>query len=119
MPENLPNEQSSFQPQQPQYQQPQFQQPGGTPPDNYLVWAILSTVLCCLPFGIVSIVKSTQVNNKWALGDFAGAQQASADAKKWAIIAAIAQVVFIILYLLIFGSVFLAAFKSGFREGYN
>ena len=25
-------------------------------PDNYLVWAILTTILCCLPFGVVSIV---------------------------------------------------------------
>ena len=24
---------------------------------NHLVWAILSTLFCCLPFGIVSIVK--------------------------------------------------------------
>ncbi|MCD8166876.1 MAG: CD225/dispanin family protein, partial [Bacteroides sp.] len=33
-------------------------------PDNYLVWAILSTVLCCLPAGVVSIVYSVKVNNE-------------------------------------------------------
>lgn len=38
--------------------------PQGVPPDNNLVWAILSTVLCCLPLGIVAIIKSTQVNSK-------------------------------------------------------
>ena len=32
-------------------------------PDNNLVWAILATVLCCLPFGIVAIIKSTQVDS--------------------------------------------------------
>lgn len=110
-----PNE-SQFQ--QPKYQQPQFQQPGGTPPDNYLVWAILSTIFCCLPFGIVSIVKSTQVNNKWAVGDIAGAQQASADAKKFAIIAAIVQVVLAILYTIFFGFAIFNAAKNGQLHSY-
>ena len=34
-------------------------------PSNYLVWAILTTILCCLPLGIASIVFSSQVNTKW------------------------------------------------------
>ncbi len=32
-------------------------------PDNFLVWAILSTVLCCLPLGIVAIVYANKVDN--------------------------------------------------------
>ena len=52
------------------------------PPPNYLVWAILSTIFCFLPLGIVSIVFSAQVNSKWAIGDVAGAQRASELAKK-------------------------------------
>ncbi|MFT4202821.1 MAG: CD225/dispanin family protein [Chitinophagaceae bacterium] len=111
-----PNEQP-LQPQQPQFQQPQFRQPGVTPPDNYLVWAILSTIFCCLPFGIVSIVKSTQVNNKFIAGDIEGAKQSAAAAKKWAIISAIAWVVFIIIYLSIFGfAIFYAAKNDGFNS---
>jgi TRAP-type mannitol/chloroaromatic compound transport system permease small subunit len=70
---------------------------GGYPPPNYLVWAILSTVLFCLPFGIASIVFSTQVNTKWAMGDAAGAQAASGKAKKFAIWGAIIGVVLDIL----------------------
>ncbi|MEP7034869.1 MAG: CD225/dispanin family protein [Actinomycetota bacterium] len=54
----------------------------GAPPPNYLVWAILSTILCFLPLGIVAIVFSAQVNSKWAMGDVAGAQKASGLAKK-------------------------------------
>ncbi len=73
------------------------------PPPNYLVWAILSTVLCCLPLGIVSIVFSTQVNSKWALGDVAGAQEASAKAKKFAIWAVIAGAIVLVLYVLFVG----------------
>jgi len=72
----------------------------GTPPDNYLVWAILSTILCCPPLGIPSIVFSTQVNSKWALGDVAGAQAASAKAKKFAIWAVIGWAVFVVLYVI-------------------
>lgn len=110
------NDKTPFQ--QPQFEQQQFQQPGGMPPDNYLVWAILSTVLCCIPFGIVSIVKSTQVNNKWALGDVAGAQQAAADAKKFAIISAIAAVIFWILYMVFFGFAIFNAAKRGQFNSY-
>ncbi len=51
-------------------------------PDNYLVWAILSTLLCCLPFGIVAIVKSSKVDSLWYAGNHAEAIQASNDAKK-------------------------------------
>ena len=50
------------------------------------------------PAGIASIVFAAQVNGKWAAGDVAGAQESSAKAKKFAIWAAIAGVVFIIIY---------------------
>lgn len=71
----------------------------GAPPPNYLVWAILATVLCglgsllALPLGIASIVFSTQVNSKWAMGDVAGAQSASQKAKTFAIWTAVVGVV--------------------------
>jgi heme/copper-type cytochrome/quinol oxidase subunit 2 len=74
--------------------------PSAPPPPNYLVWAILTTILCCLPLGIVSIVFSTQVNSKWALGDVTGAQEASAKAKRFAIWSAI---VWAILTVIIVG----------------
>lgn len=76
-------------------------QPMGTPPDNNLVWAILCTVLCCLPLGIVSIIKATKVKELWALGDTAGAQKAADDAKKWAIIGAAISLVGIVIYVLV------------------
>ncbi|CQD04103.1 interferon-induced transmembrane protein [Mycobacterium lentiflavum] len=102
------------QPQQPGWQQPQqpgwpAQQPGAWPgqqePDNYLVWAILCTVLCCLPFGIISLVYSNKVSGLWAQGRVAEAQEASSNAKKWAIIGAIAggvtYAIIAILYIVI------------------
>lgn len=87
---------------------PPYGAPGGpgTPPPNYLVWAILTTILCCLPLGVVSIVFSAQVNSKWGLGDFAGAQDASDKAKRFAIWAAIIGVAVSVLWVissLVFG----------------
>ncbi|MFC3687503.1 CD225/dispanin family protein [Aquipuribacter hungaricus] len=72
---------------------------GSQPPPSNLVWAILTTVLCCLPFGIVSIVFAAQVNGKWASGDYAGAQESSRKARRWAIIAAVAGIIVTVLYL--------------------
>ena len=79
---------------------PQAQAPGEPPPQqasgpsagfapgahvpNYLVQAILVTIFCCLPFGIVSIVFAAQVNGKLGAGDYAGALESSNKAKTWA-----------------------------------
>jgi hypothetical protein len=57
-------------------------QPGVTVP-NYLVFAILATVFCCLPTGIPAIIYAAQVNAKLQQGDLAGAQAASGNAKMW------------------------------------
>lgn len=80
-------------------------------PDNYLVWAILTTVMCCMPLGIVSIVNSTKVDSLWAAGDHAGAIKASEDAKKWAIYgaigAAVAWILYIVIYVVFIGGIFL------------
>jgi uncharacterized membrane protein len=66
-------------------------------PPNYLVWAILSTVLCFWPLGIASIVFSTQVNSKWARGDVEGAQASSRKAKTFAILTAVVGLVGIVI----------------------
>jgi len=68
-------------------------------PDNNLVWAILCTILCCLPAGVYAIVRATKVNTLWAQGDYEGAQKAADDAKKWSIYGAIAGVIVIVLYI--------------------
>jgi hypothetical protein len=56
--------------------------PGDKVP-NYLVQAILTTLCCCLPFGVVAIVYAAQVDGKATAGDYAGAMQASNSAKTW------------------------------------
>ncbi|OBH03720.1 CD225/dispanin family protein [Mycobacterium sp. E1747] len=88
--------------QQPGWQAPQPGWPGQQEPDNYLVWAILCTVLCCLPFGIVSIVYSTKVSGLWSQGRYAEAQAAADNAKKWAIIGAVAGAVFAVVMVILY-----------------
>lgn len=70
---------------------------------NYLVWAILTTLFCCLPLGIVSIVYAAQVDGKRAAGDLPGAHKSSHNAKMWAIYSAIAGPVLIIAYIFFIG----------------
>lgn len=83
---------------------------GGQPqPDNYLVWAILSTVMCCLPAGIVSIVYSSKVSGLWAQGRYGEAQAASANAKKWAIISAIVGAVVAVISVIIYVALIVTA----------
>ncbi len=66
-----------------------YSPPPGPKPPNQLVWAILTTLFCCLPFGIVSIVYAAQVDSKYNAGDYAGSVASSENAKKWAIISAV------------------------------
>ena len=93
---------------------------GGSPPQpipNYLVHAILVTLCCCLPFGIVSIIYATQVNSKRDMGDIAGAMEASNNAKKWAMIGAGVGVVWLIIVIAFNGLAFLAALAGGGTTG--
>ena len=74
---------------QPYQQQPQYagQQPANAepcPPTN-LAWAVISTVLCCLPAGIVAIIYALKVTNKYREGDIEGAKRASETGAWWCI----------------------------------
>jgi hypothetical protein len=79
----------------------QSQVPSQTPPPNYLVWAILTTILCCLPFGIVSIIYAAQVNSKWTEGDYDGAKLSSKHAKIWALVAFVVGISGIIISIIL------------------
>lgn len=69
-------------------------------PDNYLVWAILSTLFCCMPFGIVAIIKASKVDSLWGEGKHQEAVESANSAKKWTIVAAVSSFVCWGLYLL-------------------
>lgn len=57
--------------------------PPESKPDNFLVWAILSTLFCCLPFGICSIVHASKVDGLWNSRDYNGAREAARKARTW------------------------------------
>lgn len=62
------------------------QQPPVEKPDSFLVWSILTTVLCCLPLGIVAIVYSTKVDPLWDKGQYTEAADAAKNAKTFCIL---------------------------------
>ncbi len=55
-------------------------------PDNYMIWAILATILCSLPFGIVSIVYASKVDGLWISGQRIAANDAASKARLWLLV---------------------------------
>ena len=50
---------------------------------TYLVPAILTTIFCCMPFGVVAIVYAAITGTKLAEQNYEGAELASATARMW------------------------------------
>ncbi len=68
---------------------------------NYLVPAILVTILCCWPFGIPAIVFAAKVDGLVARGQIAEAHEASQKAKMWSTIAGVSGFVIVVLYVIL------------------
>ena len=111
-------------PQGPSYAAPQGQpfnyggyaQQQSYPPDsvpNYLVQSILVTIFCCMPLGIVAIVFAAQVNGKLAMGDYAGAVDASKKAKLFSWIGFGSFFAGIVVYLIFVAIIFAGAASHG------
>lgn len=88
---------------------------GGTGPahtervENHLIKAILVTVFCCLPVGIVAIVYAAQVDGKARAGDVAEARRLSDEAAKWSKWALFAGIAAWVLYVLFYVMAFATA----------
>ena len=70
-------------------------------PDSNLLWAILSTLFCCLPLGIVSIINAAKVDGLYVTGDYQGAQDAADKAKKYALYSAVCGVIILVISFII------------------
>jgi hypothetical protein len=76
-------------------------QPVEFAPDSNLVWAILCTVLCCLPLGVVAIVKAASVDKLWMQGRKEEAKMAAKAAKSYSIWGAVISLVIFVLYFIL------------------
>ncbi|MDR2512485.1 MAG: CD225/dispanin family protein [Puniceicoccales bacterium] len=74
-------------------------------PKTYLVWAILGTMFCCIPFGIVSIIYASKVESLWISGRHAEALAASKSARTWVIVTAVLGVVLNLIVVFAYGIV--------------
>ena len=81
--------------------QPQPSKPASVFVENNLVQAILVTMCCCLPFGIVSIVYASQVDGFARSGDRIAAEEAAEKSRTWANYGFGVGLVWIVLYLLV------------------
>ena len=89
--------------------QPQYapgSSPLGTmvPPSNNLVWAILVTILCCMPTGIYAIICAAKVDTLWFAGRYEEARMMSRRAATWSWISAGAAILVWLLYLGFWGA---------------
>jgi len=85
------------------------------PPKSWLVESILVTLFCCLPFGLVGIINSANVESRFYAGDIEGAKRASEEAGKWTKIGfwvAIGCILFYVVILLTGISAFIPFLKN-------
>jgi hypothetical protein len=65
---------------------------------SHLAPAILVTLFCCMPFGVVAIVYAAQSMGRAGAGDHAGALEAADKAKTWCWVAFLCGLVLALLY---------------------
>lgn len=91
------------------------QPPAAKPPESggaYLALSILSTLFCCLPFGIPAIVFASQIDGKLKSGDIEGATNSARLAKIWIITSAASGFAFLVIYLIIMATAGLTVFSE-------
>lgn len=66
---------------------------------TYLLPAILVTLFCCQPFGIVAIVFAAIASSKLSSGDYQGAMDSSQNASRWCWLAFWCGLIPILLYV--------------------
>ena len=84
----------------PQCQGSANQQPP-LPPRNYIVEAILVSIFCCQPFGIVAIVLAANINSEYRLGNYERAAKLSRQAGIWVTVSLITGLIVGLLYAIL------------------
>jgi hypothetical protein len=101
------------------YQQPN-QAPGYQPMGGYgmvprvathMAWAIISLIFFFWPTAIPAIVNASRVNNRLAMGDTYGAQEASRKAKMWCWISFAIAIVWVVIVIIMYVAVWRTAYN--------
>jgi predicted secreted protein len=95
------------------------QPPVAKPPESggvYLALSILTTLFCCLPFGIPAIVFAAQIDGRLKSGDIEGATKSARMAKIWIITSAASGFAVLIIYLIIFAAAGLTVFDQAIKN---
>ncbi len=103
--------------QQPNYGQPNYGQPNYGPspayaanqgqssrvpqPSSHMALAIITTLMCCLPTGIVAILKSSKVDSLYFAGRYDEAVEASKSSMNWSIAGIVISLIGWIAYVLL------------------
>ena len=85
---------------------------GGT----YLALSILTTLFCCLPFGIPAIVFAAQIDGKLKSGDIEGATKSARMSKIWIITSAASGFAFLLIYFLVIATAGLTVFSEALKK---
>lgn len=113
---------------EPPREQPPLQEPPSTgipplKPGNWLWQSIVSTILCCIPFGIVGIVYAAKVDSFYFNGQYNESERAAKKAKMWTIIAFVIGIVYWIVSIIWFTTGNMPEYMEGIIEnnasGYN
>ncbi|MBK7172123.1 MAG: CD225/dispanin family protein [Bacteroidales bacterium] len=85
--------------------------PGGVP-KSWFIEAILVTLFCCQPFGVVAIVYAALVESAISAGNLTEANRVSKLAAKWVKIGFICGLVFFVLFAIFYGLILATALKN-------
>ncbi|XP_011668734.2 transmembrane protein 233-like [Strongylocentrotus purpuratus] len=69
-------------------------------PTDHLFFALFVTIFCCLPIGIVALIKSIQVKDKYKEGDYEGSLEASKSTKNWSIAGVIIGIIMLVICII-------------------
>ncbi|XP_038053389.1 proline-rich transmembrane protein 1-like [Patiria miniata] len=58
---------------------------GNVPPPDYMMFALMVTLFCFLPLGLIGMMKAMEARNRWQVGDGVGAHQSAQEARRWSI----------------------------------
>ena len=71
------------------------------PAKTLLIGAILSTLFCCVPLGIVAIVYAAMANGRFRAGDYEGSAAQAGKARTWIVVSVAAGLLWLVIWVLL------------------